>query len=300
MTNNHGLASRLGSSSYGPAALLWVDTEGTGLDPLIDEIIEITAILTNNQLEEIDRVHTIVRPSDGAFARLLSDPFLVEMHTQNGLLAELQRTDVTYPLVGEAQAWIMTMLNRHGILPGTKDLSVCGSGVSNHDIPLMRTQMPYLMQRATYFSACDVGVLRRSYGMWNGHTLVDANESKTHRSTDDIECHLVEGRAFKTLMTADVRGLAAASLWRTAMEADPEALTGINSILTACHAIATATGNNDELTPELDLNRDGIPMLHGSMLLNLYLLEREAERTGATLADALRTVQDHFIDKQVA
>lgn len=299
MSDKQELATRLGSSLYGPPVLAWADLETTGLNTQTDEIIEIAVIVTNNQLDEIDRYEAVVAPTPGAYIRMMNDPFLVDMHTKNGLLAALADTASTV-LVADAERAVMGMLTRHGIPLDEVILSVCGSGVSNHDIPILRNQMPTFMGAASYFSATDVGVLRRSFGMWNGYELVHANDSKTHRALDDIECHLAEGRAFKQLLTANTRCLDAANMWRTQMENDPEALTGINSILTACHAIATASGNADDMTPELDLNKDGIAMLHGAMLLNLYLLEQEAARTGTTLAGALNSVQNHFVDKQQA
>ena len=88
----------------------------------------------------------------------------------------------------------------------------------------------------------------------------------------------------------------AAYMWRLTLAHDPEALEGINPILTALNAIATASGNATPVTPDLDLDVDAIPMLHGSLLLLIYILDAEATRARKTLADVLDEYRNHFID----
>ena len=85
-------------------------------------------------------------------------------------------------------------------------------------------------------------------------------------------------------------------MWRLTLTHDPEALSGINPILTALNAIATASGNASPVTPEFDLDLDGIPMLHGSLLLLIHILDAEAARARKTLAEVLDEYRDHFID----
>jgi hypothetical protein len=88
----------------------------------------------------------------------------------------------------------------------------------------------------------------------------------------------------------------AANMWRLTLAHDPQALDGINPILTALNAIATASGNATPVTPDLDLDVDGIPMLHGSLLLLIHILDAEATRARKTLAEVLDEYRNHFID----
>lgn len=88
----------------------------------------------------------------------------------------------------------------------------------------------------------------------------------------------------------------AAKMWRLTLAHDPEALDGINPILTALNAIATASGNATSVTPDLDLDLDGIPMLHGSLLLLIQILDAEATRARKTLAEVLDEYRNRYID----
>lgn len=67
--------------------LLWLDIETTGLDPHLDAILEIGAILTDIDLKEISRFHAIY--SLPLFIRKKMDPYVTEMHVRNGLLDEI-------------------------------------------------------------------------------------------------------------------------------------------------------------------------------------------------------------------
>lgn len=88
----------------------------------------------------------------------------------------------------------------------------------------------------------------------------------------------------------------AANMWHLTPAHDPQALDGINPILTALNAIATASGNATPVTPDLDLDLDAIPMLHGSLLLLIIILDAEAARARKTLAEVLDEYRNHFID----
>lgn len=69
------------------APLLWLDLETTGLDPYSCEVLEVAIVVTRDDLAPIDRFHAVtgqaahVRPAD-------VDPFVLDMHAQNGLWVE--------------------------------------------------------------------------------------------------------------------------------------------------------------------------------------------------------------------
>lgn len=73
-------------------SLLWIDLETTGLDPVKDAVLEIAAIVTDDDLEEQATFHAYVWPTR-RFGRL--EPVVQAMHRASGLAALLWRTDGT-------------------------------------------------------------------------------------------------------------------------------------------------------------------------------------------------------------
>jgi oligoribonuclease len=67
--------------------LLWLDLETTGLDPERDVVLEVGAILTDDELNEVARFHEVLyTPLELQHL----DPYIQEMHTKNGLWYEVK------------------------------------------------------------------------------------------------------------------------------------------------------------------------------------------------------------------
>lgn len=172
--------------------LLWVDVETTDLDPARCGVLEVAAVLTTTDLDVLDVYTAAIPANPDELARM--DDYVTAMHTGNGLLADCAASCHT---VESVESDLLAMLDRHGV--GT--LALAGSGIANFDRPLIRARMPQLESRLVYWSV-DVGVLRRTYQMWAGASLVDANDRKTHRAADDVACHLDEAAAFRDLFSS--------------------------------------------------------------------------------------------------
>lgn len=82
-----------------PDIIAWIDVETTGLDPAREHLLEISLILTDNELNPVaDPVSVLIDPSvedvhpdykvGSDIARTVSD-FIRDMHTSNGLFADL-------------------------------------------------------------------------------------------------------------------------------------------------------------------------------------------------------------------
>lgn len=63
----------------------WIDLETTGLNPQTDRILEFAMVLTDDQLRPL--AEPVVRAL-GLHRQAVLDPFIVNMHTKSGLLAE--------------------------------------------------------------------------------------------------------------------------------------------------------------------------------------------------------------------
>ena len=68
--------------------IVWIDCEMTGLSLDADALIEVAALVTDYELNQLgDGVDIVIRPPAAALAQM--DPFIRDMHTTSGLLAEL-------------------------------------------------------------------------------------------------------------------------------------------------------------------------------------------------------------------
>ena len=181
--------------------LLWIDLETTGLSPAEDEILEIGAILTDEQLNPIAELDLLVRPTAQGRARLAANPYVQNMHTANGLLNALSNaalaTAAPLPGVTIAGRQILDWMTGLGATKGR--VAICGSGVAKFDYQFLERLTPELTAFCAYFVPFDAGILRRSYRTSTGTTLTTVDELKTHRGIDDIRCHLAEAQMFRNL-----------------------------------------------------------------------------------------------------
>ena len=176
--------------------LLWIDLETTGLTPADDEILEIGAILTDDQLNPIAELDLLVQPTTYGMARLAAAPYVQKMHTANGLLEALSAAG-PLPEVTVAGRQILDWITGLGASKGR--VAICGSGVAKFDYQFLERLTPELTDFCAYFVPFDAGILRRSYRTSTGATLTTVDELKTHRGIDDIRCHLAEAQMFRNL-----------------------------------------------------------------------------------------------------
>ena len=71
-------------------AIIWIDVETTGLEPEIDYVLEVGAIATDNQLNELGYRHFLCLPLPVDQIRGAMSATVEEMHENSGLLAELE------------------------------------------------------------------------------------------------------------------------------------------------------------------------------------------------------------------
>src|SRR4051794_28409337 len=68
--------------------LVWIDCEMTGLDLSRDALVEVAALVTDDELNILDDgVQLVIKPPDDALAGM--PPVVRQMHTASGLLDEI-------------------------------------------------------------------------------------------------------------------------------------------------------------------------------------------------------------------
>lgn len=183
----------------------WIDLETTGLDRVLDPIIEIAMILTDTELNRIRVFSSPIQTEPRILEeRLMDNDYVREMHTKNGLLSCFAE-DTKWPTVKEAEERITTILAQHAT-PG--EVMIAGSGVAQFDQQVIRVQMPSLSEWFAYYPM-DIGVIRRfiKHTMQRPDLLLPEANS-THRALDDTQRALQEARHYASAFSEiDLRAL---------------------------------------------------------------------------------------------
>lgn len=169
--------------------LVWIDCEMTGLDPALDEIVEIACIVTDAELNELDEgITLVVRPGEESFAGM--DDFVVNMHTVSGLIEEIPEGIA----LADAEQQVLDYVRSH--VPEARKAPLAGSSVYV-DRGFLAHYMPEL-DAHLHYRLVDVSSVKELTRRWYPRVYFASPEKKgNHRALGDIRDSISELRYYR-------------------------------------------------------------------------------------------------------
>jgi oligoribonuclease len=159
--------------------LAWIDLEMTGLDPARHTIVEIAALVTDDDLNIIEEGPDLVVHASPADLALMDD-VVRNMHTTSGLLSDIEASTLT---LAEAGDRTLAFLQKHIRQPRTVPLA--GNSIGT-DRRFLATLLPDIEDYLHYRSV-DVSTIKELCRRWRPEVYKAAPSKKGgHRALQDI------------------------------------------------------------------------------------------------------------------
>ncbi len=173
---------------------MWIDCEMTGLSIETDALIEVAALVTDDELNVLgEGVDVVIRPSEASLAQM--GDFVRNMHTSSKLLDELP-SGLT---MEEAQEQVLAYIKEWVPDPGRAPLG--GNSVGTDRTFLVR-DMPELVAHLHY-RVIDVSTIKELSRRWFPRAYFQAPpKTGNHRALGDIRDSIDELRYYRRAVFA--------------------------------------------------------------------------------------------------
>jgi oligoribonuclease len=169
--------------------IVWIDCEMTGLSLERDALIEVAALVTDYELNQLgDGVDLVIKPPAEALEQM--DDFVRGMHTTSGLLADLDR-GIT---LEDAQAQVLAYVRQWVPEPRTAPL---GGNTVGTDRGFLARDMPDL-EAHLHYRVIDVSSIKELSRRWYPRAYFNApRKAGGHRALADIRESIAELRYYR-------------------------------------------------------------------------------------------------------
>ena len=169
--------------------IVWIDCEMTGLSLQADALIEVAALVTDFELNQLgDGVDLVIKPPAEALEQM--DDFVRNMHTTSGLLAELDGGTT----MEDAQAQVLAYVREW--VPEPRKAPLGGNTVGT-DRGFLARDMPEL-EEWLHYRIVDVSSIKELSRRWYPRAYFNApSKSGGHRALADIRESIAELRYYR-------------------------------------------------------------------------------------------------------
>ncbi|WP_425300337.1 oligoribonuclease [Nocardia farcinica] len=178
-----GVVSQAGTSNVALVSdklVVWMDCEMTGLRLDSDKLIEVSALVTDSDLNILgDGVDIVIHADDAALAAM--PPVVAEMHARSGLTDEVRRSTVT---VAEAEQQVLDYIRQY--VPTPRTVPLAGNSIAT-DRAFIARDMPAL-DGHLHYRMIDVSSIKELCRRWYPRIYFGQPEKGlTHRALADIK-----------------------------------------------------------------------------------------------------------------
>ena len=169
--------------------IVWIDCEMTGLSLTNDALIEVAALVTDYELNQLgDGIDLVIKPPSEAVEQM--DDFVRDMHTSSGLLEELS-TGIT---MAEAEAQVLAYVREWA--PEAAKAPLGGNTVGT-DRGFLARDMPEL-ESHLHYRIIDVSSIKELALRWFPRAFFNSpKKAGGHRALADIRESIAELRYYR-------------------------------------------------------------------------------------------------------
>jgi len=162
--------------------MFWCDLETTGLEEAECTILEVGAIVTTPDFEEVEAYHAVVHQGEEALAKM--NDWCKQTHTASGLVTAVQASQLSLRAVEQQ---LVVFMNKH--FPAGK-IVMHGNTVGfdwkfiNHHMPIAKRQLHY--------RTVDVSSFKEAFVEKFGYQFDKSRLKDAHRVLPDIRASIAE------------------------------------------------------------------------------------------------------------
>jgi len=157
--------------------LIWIDLEMTGLEPQMDQIIEIATVVTDKNLEILAQGPVIAVQQPLSVMNAMDD-WNTTHHGDSGLTQRVLKSKDT---IGDAEEETLQFLMKY-VVPGKSPM--CGNSICQ-DRRFMARLMPEL-EGFFHYRNLDVSTLKELARLWKSDIVSGFTKKGAHLALDDI------------------------------------------------------------------------------------------------------------------